>query len=324
MQLAFAIRQFLRTLWRTDAFLTAVGLLMFGALLPITVGLLADSRLIGGAPAWLKPAKFALSTGIYSLTLVWVLSWLPDWRRVRVTASLVTGLVFIVEVAIISAQAWRGTTSHFNVATPADALLFRVMGGAIVLQTCAAATVAAAVWRQQFRDRAMGWALRLGLTVTIVGAMAGGLMARPTAAQLAAARAGERISTQGAHTVGAPDGGPGLPITGWSREHGDLRAAHFLGLHAMQALPVLAVVLRRRRVGDVVRARVVIAGAAGYGSLFAVLLWQALRAQSIVQPDALTAAVVGLWAVATAAALRKAWRPATSARAQNRAPVVSA
>ena len=94
----------------------------------------------------------------------------------------------------------------------------------------------------------MGWALRLGMTITIVGAMTGGLMTRPTSAQLEAARAGNRMTVAGAHTVGAPDGGPGLPGTGWSLEHGDIRVAHFLGLHALQLLPLLAFAFAQARV----------------------------------------------------------------------------
>ena len=118
--------------------------------------------------------------------------------------------------------------------------IFGTMGSAIVVQTLVGVAVAVALWRQTFADRALGWALRLGLAISIVGAAIGGLMTRPTDAQLAEARATGRMAVVGAHTVGAPDGGPGVPGTGWSREHGDLRVPHFLGLHAMQALPLLA------------------------------------------------------------------------------------
>src|SRR5437868_2981094 len=82
---------------------------------------------------------------------------------------------------------------------------------------------------------------------TIAGALTGPLMTRPTVAQLANARAGGRMTIVGAHTVGAPDGGAGVPLTGWSRAHGDVRVPHFVGLHAIQALAIFALLLRRRR-----------------------------------------------------------------------------
>ena len=154
--------------------------------------------------------------------------------------SWVTTVTLLLEIVIIDLQAWRGTTSHFNVGTVLDGVLFTIMGIAILVQTLAAIAVAVALWRQHFSDRAIGWALRLGMTITIVGAMTGGLMTQPTRAQLDDARAGNRMTVSGAHTVGAPDGGPGLPGTGWSREHGDLRVAHFLGLHALQILALAA------------------------------------------------------------------------------------
>ena len=102
------------------------------------------------------------------------------------------------------------------------------------------------VWRQRFADPALGWALRLGLILTVLGASTGGLMTRPTAAQIANARATHQMPLSGAHTVGAPDGGPGLPLTGWSTRHGDVRVPHFIGLHAWQVLPLFVLLVLRR------------------------------------------------------------------------------
>jgi hypothetical protein len=292
----------IRNLWRTSRPLTAVAIAMLVMLGVFAVGLLVDPRTITGAPAWLKPAKFAVSTAIYALTLAWVFRALPAWPRVRAIAGWTTAIVFAVEVAIIAAQAWRGTTSHFNIGTPLDTALFAAMGTLILLQTVASGLVAVALWRERgFDDRAMGWALRLGMTLTIVGASTGGLMTRPTAAQIEQARATHVMAIAGAHTVGAPDGGPGLPGVGWSREHGDVRAPHFVGLHALQVLPILVHALRRREWPERQRVRAVIAASVAYAGLFAVLLLQALRGQSILQPDTLTFALLGAVAVATAA-----------------------
>jgi hypothetical protein len=293
----------LRDLWQTDRPLTFVGLLMLAALGAALVGLWVDPRTIGGAPAWLKPAKFGASTAIYSLTLAWLFRYLGAWRKTRRVVSWTTAVVLPIEVAAIGLQAWRDTTSHFNVATPFDAALFSLMGAAIIVQTVVSITVAVALWRERFADRALGWALRLGMTLTIIGASTGGLMVRPTEAQLAEARAGRGMPVAGAHTVGAPDGGAGLPGTGWSVAHGDLRVPHFVGLHAVQALGLFTLVFASPR-----RVRLVLAAASSYTALFALLLWQALRGQSILQPDAIMLATLVLWLGATAAAVYAAGR----------------
>ena len=243
----------------------------------------------------MKPAKFAASIAIYTLTLAWVFTYLPEWPRTRRVVSWVTTVTLLLEIVIIDVQAWRGTTSHFNVGTLLDGVLFSIMGLAILVQTFAAIAVAVALWRQRFADRAMGWALRLGMTITIVGAMTGGLMTQPTRAQLDDARAGHRMTVAGAHTVGAPDGGPGLPGTGWSREHGDLRVAHFLGLHALQMLPLAALLFAAGAAG---RKR---AGSGWCGRSpratcrsSRCCLWQALRGQSVTAPDATTLTASGI------------------------------
>jgi hypothetical protein len=137
------------------------------------------------------------------------------------------------------------------------------------------------------------------MTLTIAGALTGPLMTRPTAEQLADARAAGRIAMAGAHSVGGPDGGPGLPVTGWSREHGDLRVAHFVGLHAIQALALIAVGLRRWRRPEAVRVRALLAAAASYASLFVLLLIDALRGHSVAAPDAAAMASFAIWTAIT-------------------------
>lgn len=296
-----ALTCWLLRLWRTDATLTATGLGMTVVFCLTLAGLWFDPRTIGGMPVWLKPAKFAASIAIYTLTLAWIFTWLADWPRTRRLVSRVSALVFVVEVAIIALQAARGTTSHFNTATLLDGVLFSIMGVGIVLQTVASIAVLVALCRQPFGNRSLGWAVRLGMAVTIVAAFAGGLMTQPTAAQLEDARVNGRMTTSGAHSVGAPDGGPGLPGTGWSTRHGDLRVAHFAGLHAMQVLPLIALVAARvRRWNDRARTRIILSASASYAVLFLLLIWQASRGQSIVAPDTLTATVISIWALASA------------------------
>ena len=260
--------------------LAAVGLLMLGVFAASVAAMAVDSATILGAPRWLKPAKFAMSSAVYALTLAWIFTYLPQWPRLTRRVGWITAIVLVLEVGIIDLQAARGITSHFNAATVLDAALFSTMGLAILVLWIAAIALTVALFRQPFADGAFGAALRVGMLLTVIGQATGGLMTAPTRAQLEAARSnGLRVS--GAHTVGAPDGGPGLPLTGWSREHGDLRVPHFLGMHAVQILPALAWLLTP--IASIAsRRRILIAAGAGYAALFAVLLIQALHGHPLI------------------------------------------
>ena len=270
----------LQRLWRVSPPLTATGVLMLAASAGLLAAMAVDGATILGAPRWLKPVKFAISTAIYAFTLAWILTYLPDRRRLAAIVGWVSSVVVVVEVAAIAAQAGRGVTSHFNVSTPLDTALFATMGLAILTVWGAAIALTVALFRHRFADQAMGWALRLGLLITVLGQATGGLMTQPTQAQLAAART-SRMTVSGAHTVGAPDGGPGLPITGWSREHGDIRVAHFVGMHAVQVLPAIALLLAPFA-SAIPRRRAVLLAAAGYAAVFALLLVQALNGHPLV------------------------------------------
>src|SRR5215472_12782876 len=119
----------LALLWRTNPALTVVGGLMIATLGATLLGLIVDPRVITGAPAWLKPAKFAISTSIYAFTLVWLLSFVRGHTRLVAVAGNASATALTIEVVIICAQVIRGTTSHFNGSTPLDTVLFGIMGG---------------------------------------------------------------------------------------------------------------------------------------------------------------------------------------------------
>ena len=289
------VQQEFRHLWSSHAPLTATAVIMLAAFVGSIAGLLIDPRVITGSPAWLKPAKFAISTAIYSGSIAWLLRYVTVWPRFTRAMGWIVAVVLNLEVALIDIQAARGTTSHFNVATPLDMALFAVMGTAIAVLWLASAGILVALFRQQFGDAAWGWALRLSLLISLLGAATGGMMLRPSRQQLEA----PRPTVAGGHTVGAPDGGPGLPGVGWSAQHGDLRIPHFFGLHALQVIPFLAWFLRRRR-GFSVTA--VCAAAASYFALTAILTWQALRGEPIAAPQSATVVALSLWLAATLAA----------------------
>ncbi len=264
--------------------LTATAILMLAAFIASAVGIFADPRIITGVPAWLKPAKFAISVAIYSATIAWLFRYVHIWPRFKRISGWILSSVGIAEVAIIDVQAARGTTSHFNVSTPADVAWFGIMGAMILILWITSVGVAVMLFKQPFADRPWGWSLRLGMLVSVIGSATGGMMIRPSPEQVAAMHAHERVTAVGGHTVGAPDGGAGLPGVGWSTQHGDLRIPHFLGLHAIQVIPFLGWLVSRRRGSQ----RTVFVLAAGYLAFMAILMWQALRGQSIVEPDSAT------------------------------------
>ncbi|GAA4053637.1 hypothetical protein GCM10022409_45730 [Hymenobacter glaciei] len=224
------LRTFLRVLHRVNPVLSGTGWLNV-ALAALALLLLPfDHRLVVGALVWLKPLKFALSITAFAWTLGWLLADLPAaaQRSVR-RLSQIVALSMVVEQAVIFTQAARGTTSHYNVGSPLDAVLFQLMGIFIMVNTAMTIWAVLLVWRHRPHGPAgYVWGVRLGLLLFLVGSVLGGMMIHLNQ-----------------HTVGAADGGPGLPGLGWSTRAGDLRAAHFLGMHALQALPSLGWALSR-------------------------------------------------------------------------------
>ncbi|TBL38780.1 hypothetical protein EYA84_09120, partial [Verrucosispora sp. SN26_14.1] len=248
------------------------------------VGVFADPRVLTGAPIWLKPLKFSVSLMLYGATLAWMLTLLPRRSRVAEWAGTVVVAMGVVEMTIIVGQVLRGTTSHFNVSSPLNAALWQAMGIAINVLMVAHIVIGVAVLRRPIPDRVGRYAVGLGLGLTLLGMLTAVPMTMNGAESAVA-------GIVGAHSVGVPDGGPGLPVLGWSTTGGDLRIPHFVGMHALQVLPVLALLLGRFRSGRLdqrAQVRLLVVAGTAYGAGTLLLTWQALRGQPLLGPDALT------------------------------------
>jgi len=268
------------------------------------VGLVVDPRESLGVNVWEKPLKFAISTAVYAVTWSWLIGQLQRFQRVAWWAGTISAILLLIELVIITGAAAAGITSHFNVSTPFNTVLWSIMAASIGTLWVATFMVSIILFRNSLGDRARTLAIRAGALIALAGMALAFLMTGPTAAQL-----DDWQGIAGAHTVGLADGGPGLPLLGWSTVAGDLRIPHFIGMHALQAIPLALILieLAARRIAvlrDVdVRYRLVAIVSAAYVAVLAVLTWQALRGQSIVAPDAATAtATLVIAALALAAA----------------------
>jgi hypothetical protein len=190
-----------------------------------------DGRQVMGINPWIKPMKFAASIAIYLLTMGWLLYELPLREEVKRRVSWAIAGTLVIEIVLITMQAARGVTSHFNDTTAFDAAVFAVMGSAITFNILVAAYVALKFWQTEANIAAPYlWGIRIGLTIFVLASLEGFAMV-----------------SHSAHSVGVPDGGPGLPVVNWSTRGGDLRVAHFFGMHALQVLPLAGYLLSTRR-----------------------------------------------------------------------------
>jgi hypothetical protein len=265
--------------------LMTVAALMLVSTVVCLVGLLVDPRQVTGLDTWAKPLKFSLSILLYSVTWAWLIAHLPRWSRAAHIAGTVIAVALIVEQALILGAAAAGTTSHFNVSTPLAQAIWGAMAVSITMLYLGTFLTTIAVFFLRLPTRSTTFAVRAGAVIALAGLGLAYLMTGPTAQQLH-----DFQGIAGAHTVGLPDGGPGLPILGWSTVGGDLRIPHFIGMHALQVLPLFAVLLGwagrhwRPLADDRVRLRLMVIATAAYTGAVVLVTAQALAGQSIVHP----------------------------------------
>ena len=262
------------------------------ASLVILVPYLVDDRQLLGVSVWEKPLKFLLSSTVFTGTFAWLFGKLQRQTRVIWWTGTVITISLAIELAIILTLGGLGVQSHFNVSDAFHITIWSIMATMISLVWVATAVLALATLRNSTLAPAQRAAVQAGLLIAVVGMGLAFLMTSPNAAQL------ENFQgIAGSHNVGVADGGPGLPLLGWSTVAGDYRVAHFLGLHGLQALLIASFaitrlpLLRKNPFGQV--------WVLGLAYLAVTLLAavQAIQAESVVNPSTQT-----LWTLAAIAA----------------------
>lgn len=226
------ISSFYRELVNRNPLLAYVGL-AYLILFFIFLGLsFVDIRTVLGINTWIKPMKFALSIWIYLWTIGWYLDYLPNSRRSVKVVSWGIALAMTIEMICIGLQGGRGVRSHFNISSVFDGIVFSFMGSFIMLNTLFLIFVTVLFFiKKTPLSSAYLWAIRIGLLLLLFSSAIGGVMVG-----------------NHAHSVGVADGGAGLPFVNWSREGGDLRIAHFIGIHGLQIIPFFAFLLEKYQI----------------------------------------------------------------------------
>lgn len=177
---------------------------------------------VAGINAWFKPFKFAISIAVYCSTMAWFIHYLPEFNVKAF--SWINILLFSFELVYITIQAGRAQESHFNQSTPFYHAMFVGMALAAVAISVYAAWVGFKFIQYDFPELSnyYVWAIRLSIFIFIIFSLEGILM-------------GGRQS----HSIGIMTQNTFLPIFKWNMTEGDLRVAHFIGMHALQVIPFL-------------------------------------------------------------------------------------
>lgn len=257
----------LRELDRRQHLLARYGLALLVLAVPAFVAQLVDPRTIHGVGLWVKPTKFLVSIGVYAITMAWFAGYIRPERR---SAPIVRAAVVMIiaagtlELAWIGWQAAHGLDSHFNRSTPFFAVMYGLMGLFAVLLTATAPMFAWEIARRPTPGLRSDFRAAVVAGLVLTFALGAGF--------------GIYMSAQTGHAVGAEGGH--VPLMGWNRSGGDLRVAHFLGIHAQQAIPLLALLLTSLR--PQARWALLGGGTAAYALITVCVFVQAIGGQALI------------------------------------------
>jgi len=189
-----------------------------------------DDRTLMGVNVWMKPLKFSISVAIYILTVGFLMTLYPFSKKKKNLINNIVCWTLLIELGLIIYQASGGVQSHYNISNPFDGLIFTAMGILIAINVIIMALFIFETIRLKLKTpKLLQWAILLGWVIIFFGSWVGGQM----------------ISEM-SHNIGVEDGGPGLPLVNWSTIAGDLRVAHFFGLHGLQIIPIFALLISNK------------------------------------------------------------------------------
>jgi hypothetical protein len=189
-----------------------------------------DDRTLMGVNVWMKPLKFSISVAIYILTVGFLMTLYPFSKKKKNLINNIVCWTLLIELGLIIYQASGGVQSHYNISNPFDGLIFTAMGILIAINVIIMALFIFETIRLKLKTpKLLQWAILLGWVIVFFGSWVGGQM----------------ISEM-SHNIGVEDGGPGLPLVNWSTIAGDLRVAHFFGLHGLQIIPIFALLISNK------------------------------------------------------------------------------
>lgn len=177
---------------------------------------------VNNVNAWYKPFKFAFSTFLFVWAMAWYGFYLPNFNMSPYSITTIILLGF--EIAYITFQAGRGQLSHFNTSSALYSALYSLMAIAATIVTLYTAYIGILFFTQKIDlPKYYLFAIQWSIIIFVIFSFQGFVM-------------GSKMT----HTVGGKDGTAGIPLLQWSYRHGDLRVAHFIGMHALQVIPMLS------------------------------------------------------------------------------------
>lgn len=222
--------QIIHIVKKKSPILFSIVLIHIALLIAAIIGLLIDDRTLMGINVWIKSIKFIISTAIYIFTVGYLTTLYPFSYVKRHIVNHLVAWTLLFEIVIVVYQASRGVQSHYNTSTSFDGMLFGMMGFLILVNVFIMIFFIVETVRLKVKvEKTVRWGLFFGWIIVFFGSWVGSQM----------------ISQLG-HNVGIADGGEGLPFLNWSTIAGDLRVAHFFGLHAIQIIPVFGFLLFKK------------------------------------------------------------------------------